>query len=1379
MANVGPSAVVTSLKRTLGSIAEATVPDSGLLDRFVTNGDQDAFAALVHRHGPMVLAVCRRVCGDEHLADDAFQAAFLVLARRAGDVKPRDAVRAWLYGVAVRTARGARVRSVRRRFREVPMPLVPDGPMPAAVGIDSDALQMLDEEIARLPQHLRTAVLLCELDGLPRKEAAARLGIPEGTLSSRLGKARKLLARRLRGRGIALSAGALTTLFGSARSAASVGPVLAEAAMRLAQAGPVSQTVATLSREVFRMMLLNKLKYLALLVVLVATVGSATLWQARNLTWADDPPAKQAPAAAQPSPQESEEAAEARSIINKAIQAQGGEANLAKQKIVRQKGTYRRFTDGKQGTPLFSWEQITQLPDRAKNIQKGEIDGQQVSMTIVLKGDQGWMNMDGQVDDLDKQMIVSMKEDLYASEISLLLPLKQKNFQLSVLAEQKVNGHSAAGVRVVSKGHPDVSLYFDKESALLVKCVRQVPDGSGGQITQEEFFSDYKETDKVKLPRKLITFADGNKIAEGTIEEVQFLQKIEEKEFDKPGSPPDKSQQQGQREKAQDAASPLARPWAQQALQQEKRQATNEPEDLNWRPAKVAGPSGRYLVLVDSGKGDEFLPAAEAMASLHGADLKRFDPAELDRTLAELRKAPPRFVIFVLPPEKIDVDLSHAILEMATKVDDDPFVDFEYGFITGHDGAAALRFVKRIERAWQREAGDKAMLFGSWEGPYLPSGSRMTGMKALGFAAQDRYVKATDAEQTRLKAARQILADCTGNDALLFMSHGYPDRMDLCFRAKDLREWRIDLSPAILFNCACFNGAPGRWFEPTGRGYKDRGIVARDDSVALALLDSGIAGYFAGVDAWHGPLTSQVFYYVTDDGMRLGEAANAMFNRLALEFSPGRIHYEPTLKRKRNSNDWWVQNQRDNGAAMILYGDPALAPFAKRAKHLLSARAKATGKDSLSLTIEVRPLLAGAPGNDFSVLPVNRLYDYYSLRADPDESPPQLELYRVVSLPAGSGAAPALRVVAAKSGDKDIPTGTVQLAVEDTRGGKLLHVRVPLQVSISDKPRDNLRLMALAKQGLVVELEGSRADDPPAKSAPVPVPAAVPKPAGPGHILYGRDGKLFLMDPDGKNERQIELPPMKGPPPVTCLSPDGRSLAFWTSGDDFQPVVCVRALDGTGFGSKFELKEAAGFVRMFWSPDGQELHVNLGGPAKQVRHFRIDLKTRQVSRLNVLKRYMVSDQSRDGKSFLAYTLGSKDGWNSKTIHLVTPAGTEEKLLADLDRLADPDGWVEAARLAPDGRRALVTHNGKPCVIDIDKPGVLKPVAGIPKDAEVPACAWAPDGKHIVYVIGTVQGLAPEDLKNFESRLIVADPDGGNAKVVRSEKGKMLTGVDWR
>jgi RNA polymerase sigma factor (sigma-70 family) len=1039
---------------------EAELTDGQLLECFVSRREPAALEALVRRHGPMVWGVCRRALHNHHDAEDAFQAAFLVLVRKATSI--RTNVGSWLYGVAHQTARKAMATRAKRRGREGPLT---DMLEPAAPEQDpwEDLQSLLDQELGRLPEKYRAVMVLCDLEGKSRQAAARELRCPEGTVASRLARGHAMLAKRLARHGVAISCGVLALALSRQAASACVPPSVTSSAIKAvilmaggheAATGAISVTVAALTEGVIKTMLLNKvMKLMAVLLLVAALSGTAGL--AYRTGAAEPPQADNGPKAPK-----AEGTAEARAIIARAMEAQGGETNLARQKIVRQKGTYRRFIDATEGKALVSWEQITQQPDRLKNVQKGEIDGRKVSMTVVLKGDRGWASMDGQVEEMDEKAIAGLKEELYADAVSSLLPLRGKDYRLSVLAETKVGGRPAVGVKVAAKGHPDVDLYFDKESGLLVKRERRVDDGAGGQVTQEEFFSDYKETDRVKLPRKLVTYADGKKIAEASITEVQILDKVEDKEFDRP-APADTPKPEKQGGPPPGTASKTG--------PEDRREAPERPEDLKWRPARVAGPPGRYLVLVDPGTKDEFLPAAEAMAALHGAEIKRFDPAKLDRTLAEVRKAPPRFVVFVLPPEKVDVDLSHAILEMATRVDDDPFVDFEYGFVTGRDGAAALRFVRAIEQAWKRDAGDRAMLFGSWEGPFLPSGSRMTAMKALGFTAKDRYVRAKDAEETRLQAARQILGECKGNDALIFMSHGYPDRMDLCFRAKDLREWRVDLSPAILFNCACFNGAPGRWFEPNGKGYTDRGIVARDDSVALALLDSGIAGYFAGVDRWHGPLSSQVFYHVTDDGMRLGEAANTMFNRLALEFLPDRLHFEPTLERKRGGKNGWVQNQRDNGAGMILYGDPALAPFARRARHLLSARAESTGKDRLGVKIEVRPLVDGLPGEDFWVLPVNRLFDYYSLRADPEKSSPQLELYRVVPLQPGSEAPPALRVVAARSGDKDIPTGTVQQAVEDTPAGKLLHVRVPVRISLFG---ENLRLTGLARQGLTVELEG-------------------------------------------------------------------------------------------------------------------------------------------------------------------------------------------------------------------------------------------------------------------------------------------------------------------
>lgn len=277
------SAVVASAARSVGACVPAT--DGELLHQFVRTRDENAFDDLVRRLGPMVLGVCRRLAGDVHLAEDAFQAAFVVLARRAGDIRPTEAVRAWLYGVAVRTAREARNVSARRLAREMPVPNLPERADETTEAFEADALRILDEEIARLPEHLRAAVLMCELEGVSRKQASERLGIPEGTLSSRLAKGRKLLAAQLRRRGVTLPTAGLTVL-----ASAAVSPQLSAQTTALAQIGaPIPPMVATISNGVFRTMFLHKLT-LSLACALVLVAASMVAWSALPPATAKEPP---------------------------------------------------------------------------------------------------------------------------------------------------------------------------------------------------------------------------------------------------------------------------------------------------------------------------------------------------------------------------------------------------------------------------------------------------------------------------------------------------------------------------------------------------------------------------------------------------------------------------------------------------------------------------------------------------------------------------------------------------------------------------------------------------------------------------------------------------------------------------------------------------------------------------------------------------------------------------------------------------------------------------------------------------------------------------------------------------------------------------------
>jgi RNA polymerase sigma factor (sigma-70 family) len=262
--------VIHSLGAALLQREGSDVPDRELLERFRARRDEAAFAALVRRHARMVLGVCRRVVGHAQDAEDAFQATFLVLARRPGAIAPRAAVGGWLYGVAYRTALAARARSARRAAREKQ---VKEMPHPEVAPDDScrELVPLLDRELDRLPEKYRLPVVLCELEGRPRKEVARQLGVPEGTLSSRLATARKMLARRLAPYGPSVSAAALATLLTESASAA-VPAALVASTVRAA-AGAVPAEVAALTQGVIKAMFVAKLKGIAWVTMLALAVS--------------------------------------------------------------------------------------------------------------------------------------------------------------------------------------------------------------------------------------------------------------------------------------------------------------------------------------------------------------------------------------------------------------------------------------------------------------------------------------------------------------------------------------------------------------------------------------------------------------------------------------------------------------------------------------------------------------------------------------------------------------------------------------------------------------------------------------------------------------------------------------------------------------------------------------------------------------------------------------------------------------------------------------------------------------------------------------------------------------------------------------------------
>lgn len=278
--------VLENLRRAWAAHEIRDLTDGDLLRRFHSGGEDAAFAVLVQRHGPMVLGVCQRVLVELHDAEDAFQATFLVLIRRAGSISKSQPLGGWLYAVARRIAMKARARATSRRDRE--MRFMTD--VPRTDPLDEAAWQelrsILDEEIGRLPAKYRTPIVLGYLQGKTHEQAAAELGWPKRSLTNRLARGKELLRRQLTRRGICLSAGVLTTVLAEKAAAAPVATLLtlntvkavtSVAAGKLAAGGLVSARAVTLAEEAMKGMLTIKTKLVLLVLVCCLAAGGVGL----------------------------------------------------------------------------------------------------------------------------------------------------------------------------------------------------------------------------------------------------------------------------------------------------------------------------------------------------------------------------------------------------------------------------------------------------------------------------------------------------------------------------------------------------------------------------------------------------------------------------------------------------------------------------------------------------------------------------------------------------------------------------------------------------------------------------------------------------------------------------------------------------------------------------------------------------------------------------------------------------------------------------------------------------------------------------------------------------------------------------------------------
>lgn len=262
-----------------GEVLTRSLTDGQLLENFIRDQAEESFSLLVQRHGSMVMGVCRRVLGHVQDAEDAFQATFLILLRKASSIHPRDQVGSWLYGVACRTAMRAKAQRNQRQFKEGRFSVRPD--CEAREQRQRELREVIDQQLGLLPEKYRLPIVLCDLQGKSHLQASEQLGWAQGTFASRLFRGRQLLAQRLKKQGLVVTTVALSKLLTQETCASTVPSKLVAATLKGVQSvcssssSACSSRVVTLVEGVLRTMWIQRTKaVLTIGLTLGLTVGT-------------------------------------------------------------------------------------------------------------------------------------------------------------------------------------------------------------------------------------------------------------------------------------------------------------------------------------------------------------------------------------------------------------------------------------------------------------------------------------------------------------------------------------------------------------------------------------------------------------------------------------------------------------------------------------------------------------------------------------------------------------------------------------------------------------------------------------------------------------------------------------------------------------------------------------------------------------------------------------------------------------------------------------------------------------------------------------------------------------------------------------------------